>query len=129
MFADVHVKFGAHAITGDRTISEQARDAEFFDADLLIASGQRTGSPTDASEVRAIRAGTSLPVIVGSGLDVGQRSRTALGYRRRRHRGKFAQSGRQMVETGRPHRHQGTDGGRAERKKQNEKAIQLKEEQ
>ena len=71
VFADVHVKFGAHAITGDRTISEQARDAEFFDADLLIASGQRTGSPTDASEVRAIRAGTSLPVIVGSGLDVG----------------------------------------------------------
>lgn len=70
VFADVHVKFGAHAITGDRTISEQARDAEFFDADLLIASGQRTGSPTDASEVRAIRAGTSLPVIVGSGLDV-----------------------------------------------------------
>ena len=71
VFADVHVKFGAHAITGDRTISEQARDAEFFDADLLIASGQRTGSPTDALEVRAIRAGTSLPVIVGSGLDVG----------------------------------------------------------
>lgn len=71
VFADVHVKFGAHAITGDRTISEQARDAEFFDADLLIASGQRTGSPTDASEVRAIRAGTSLPVIVGSGLEVG----------------------------------------------------------
>ena len=70
VFADVHVKFGAHAITGDRTISEQARDAEFFDADLLIASGQRTGSPTDTSEVRAIRAGTSLPVIVGSGLDV-----------------------------------------------------------
>lgn len=70
IFADVHVKFGAHAITGDRTIAEQARDAEFFDADLLIASGQRTGSPTDTAEVRAIRAGTSLPVIVGSGLDV-----------------------------------------------------------
>ena len=70
VFADVHVKFGAHAITGDRTISEQARDAEFFDADLLIASGQRTGSPTDTTEVRAIQAGASLPVIVGSGLDV-----------------------------------------------------------
>ena len=69
IFADVHVKFGAHAITGDRTIQEQARDAEFFDADLLIASGQRTGSPTDTAEVRAIQAGTTLPVIVGSGLD------------------------------------------------------------
>ena len=71
IFADVHVKFGAHAITSDRTIPEQARDAEFFDADLLIASGQRTGSPTDTTEVLAIRSGTSLPVIVGSGLDVG----------------------------------------------------------
>lgn len=70
VFADVHVKFGAHAITGDRPVEEQARDAEFFDADLLIASGQRTGSPTQTSEVRAIQAGASLPVIVGSGLDV-----------------------------------------------------------
>ena len=70
VFADVHVKFGAHAITADRTVSEQARDAEFFDADVLIGSGQRTGSPTEADEVRAIQAGASLPVLVGSGLDV-----------------------------------------------------------
>ncbi len=70
ILADVHVKFGAHAITADRTIEEQARDAEFFDADVLIASGQRTGSPTEPGEVHAIQAGTSLPVIVGSGLDV-----------------------------------------------------------
>ena len=70
VFADVHVKFGAHAITSDRTVSEQARDAEFFDADVLIGSGQRTGSPTQPDEIRAIQAGTSLPVLVGSGLDV-----------------------------------------------------------
>ncbi len=69
VFADVHVKFGAHAITADRTIEEQARDAEFFDADVLIASGQRTGSPTEPDEVRAIQAGATLSVIVGSGLD------------------------------------------------------------
>ena len=70
VFADVHVKFGAHAITSDRTVSEQARDAEFFDADVLIGSGQRTGSPTETGEIRSIQAGTSLPVLVGSGLDV-----------------------------------------------------------
>lgn len=69
IFADVHVKFGAHAITADREIPEQARDVEFFDADAAIASGQRTGSPTDPDEVRAIRAGTSLPILVGSGFD------------------------------------------------------------
>lgn len=68
ILADVHVKFGAHAITADRTISEQATDAEWFGADVLIATGQRTGSPTQPEEVRNVRAGTHLPVIVGSGL-------------------------------------------------------------
>jgi len=69
IFADVHVKFGAHAITADRSISEQATDAEWFDADVLIASGTRTGSPTSPREVEEVRAGTTLPVIVGSGLN------------------------------------------------------------
>lgn len=69
VLADVHVKFGAHAITADRTVMEQAMDAEWFDADVLIATGTRTGSPTDPSEVQEVRSGTHLPVIVGSGLD------------------------------------------------------------
>ncbi|MEC7761404.1 MAG: BtpA/SgcQ family protein [Pseudomonadota bacterium] len=69
ILADVHVKFGAHAITADRTITEQATDAEWFDADVLIATGQRTGSPTQPEEVEQVRAGTHLPVIVGSGLN------------------------------------------------------------
>jgi uncharacterized protein len=68
VFADVHVKFGAHAITADRSITEQATDAEWFDADVLIATGTRTGSPTRPREVEEVRAGTNLPVIVGSGL-------------------------------------------------------------
>lgn len=69
IYADVHVKFGAHAITADRSIAEQATDAEWFDADVLIATGTRTGSPTQPDEVKEVRAGTNLPVIVGSGLD------------------------------------------------------------
>jgi membrane complex biogenesis BtpA family protein len=72
IFADVHVKFGAHAVTSDRTITEQATDAEWFDADVLIATGTRTGSPTSPAEVEEVRAGTNLPVIVGSGLDPDQ---------------------------------------------------------
>lgn len=72
IFADVHVKFGAHAITADRSIAEQATDAEWFDADVLIASGTRTGSPTEAREVDDVRSGTNLPVIVGSGLSADQ---------------------------------------------------------
>lgn len=69
VFADVHVKFGAHAITSDRSVDEQATDAEWFDADVLIATGTRTGSPTSPEEVHEVRKGTVLPVIVGSGLD------------------------------------------------------------
>ncbi len=72
IFADVHVKFGAHAITADRGIAEQATDAEWFDADVLIATGTRTGSPTEPREVEEVRRGTTLPVIVGSGVDPDQ---------------------------------------------------------
>ncbi len=59
-------------IFADRGISEQATDAEWFDADVLIATGARTGSPTDPREVEAVKRGTTLPVIVGSGLDPDQ---------------------------------------------------------
>lgn len=68
IFADVHVKHGSHAITADRPTREQAIDVEFFGADVLIASGGRTGEETTEEEVIAIRDSTSLPVIVGSGL-------------------------------------------------------------
>jgi hypothetical protein len=69
IFADVHVKHGAHAIVADRPVWEQAGDAEFYDADVTIATGQRTGDPTPLSEIEAIRKGTQLPVIIGSGLN------------------------------------------------------------
>jgi hypothetical protein len=68
VFADVHVKHGAHAIVADRSIGELARDAEFFDADVAIATGQRTGDAATTDEIRAIAAGCSLPVAVGSGV-------------------------------------------------------------
>lgn len=68
LFADVHVKHGAHAITADRTLAELARDVEFFGADAAIATGQRTGDSASLDELRAIAAGTALPVLVGSGV-------------------------------------------------------------
>lgn len=68
IFADVHVKHGSHAIVADRSISELTRDAEFFDADVVIATGQRTGDAADLSEVRTIADATSLPVLIGSGV-------------------------------------------------------------
>ena len=68
IFADVHVKHGAHAIVADRAIGEMARDVEFFDADVAIATGQRTGDAADLDELREIAAGIALPVAVGSGV-------------------------------------------------------------
>jgi membrane complex biogenesis BtpA family protein len=67
IFADVHVKHGAHAIVADRTLIEQARDALFFDADVLIVTGQRTGDSAAVDELTEIKRATTLPVIVGSG--------------------------------------------------------------
>jgi uncharacterized protein len=70
IFADVHVKHGAHAIVADRAVEEQARDVEFFDADVAIATGNHTGDATPIEEIEKIRKGTYLPVIIGSGLTV-----------------------------------------------------------
>lgn len=71
IFADVHVKHGAHAIVADRTIAEQTQDAEFFDADVLIATGSRTGDAASVDEVSVIKNNTVLPVIIGSGITAG----------------------------------------------------------
>ena len=68
IFADSHVKHGAHAITGDRTITELTRDLEFFDADAVIATGQRTGDAATDEELGDVCAATHLPVFVGSGV-------------------------------------------------------------
>ena len=70
IFADAHVKHGAHAITADRSIAELTRDVEFFDADVVIATGQRTGDAATVEEIRAIKEATTLPVVVGSGVAV-----------------------------------------------------------
>jgi membrane complex biogenesis BtpA family protein len=67
IFADAHVKHGAHAIVADRSIAEQVRDVEFFDADAVICTGQRTGDTAQVAEINEMRAATSLPLLVGSG--------------------------------------------------------------
>lgn len=69
IFADSHVKHGAHAITADRTIEELTRDLAFFDADVVIATGQRTGDAANPEEIRTIRDSTHLALLVGSGVN------------------------------------------------------------
>jgi len=68
VFADVHVKHGSHAIVADRSLAELTRDAEFFDADAVIATGHRTGDAADLQEASTIAGSTSLPLLIGSGV-------------------------------------------------------------
>jgi len=68
IFADAHVKHGSHAIVADRSITELTRDLAFFDADAVIATGQRTGDSAAMDDIRLVRDATDLPVLVGSGV-------------------------------------------------------------
>lgn len=68
VFADSHVKHGSHAIVADRTITELTRDVDFFQADAVIATGQRTGDSATMEEIDEISAATELPLLVGSGV-------------------------------------------------------------
>jgi membrane complex biogenesis BtpA family protein len=68
VFADAHVKHGAHAVVQDRPVAELVKDVEFFNADVVIATGQRTGHTADLDYIRTIKAATSLPGLVGSGV-------------------------------------------------------------
>lgn len=68
VWADVHVKLGAHAITSDRSIADQARDAAWFDADALIVTGTRLGNEPTEAEMAEIREATTLALVVGSGV-------------------------------------------------------------
>lgn len=68
VFADSHVKHGAHAIVADRSIPELTRDLAFFGADAVIATGQRTGDSATIDEIDTICGATDLPLLVGSGV-------------------------------------------------------------
>lgn len=68
VFADAHVKHGAHAIVADRPLDELVKDLVFFDADAIIATGQRTGHAADLGYIRAIKEAAGLPTLVGSGV-------------------------------------------------------------
>ncbi|MER8976333.1 MULTISPECIES: BtpA/SgcQ family protein [unclassified Mesorhizobium] len=68
IFADAHVKHGAHAIVADRPVEELVKDLVFFDADAIIATGQRTGHAADLGYISMIKQAASLPTLVGSGV-------------------------------------------------------------
>lgn len=68
VWADVQVKLGSHAITADRSLAEQARDADWFDADALIVTGSRLADPPITEDLHTVREASALPLIAGSGV-------------------------------------------------------------
>jgi len=65
---DLKKKHASHAITADVSIEEAAHAAEFFGADAMIVSGGFTGQAVDLGELKQVKAATSKPVLVGSGV-------------------------------------------------------------
>lgn len=68
VFTDIKKKHSAHAITGDLSIEETARAAEFFLSDGVIITGTATGSAADHHEVDRVSQAVNIPVLVGSGV-------------------------------------------------------------
>ena len=71
VWADIKKKHSSHAITADISLGETAHAAEFMRADAVIVTGPVTGRPPKPADIEEARAGTSLPVILGSGMDAG----------------------------------------------------------
>ncbi len=68
IYCDIKKKHSSHAITSDVDIAATARAAAFFGADGIIITGGETGEAIDLGDLKAVRAATDLPIVVGSGV-------------------------------------------------------------
>lgn len=72
VFADIKKKHASHSLTADLSLAEAAEGAEFFGADGVIVTGAATGKATAIPDVAAVRRATTLPLLVGSGVQPDQ---------------------------------------------------------
>lgn len=66
---DVNVKHGSHFIISDRSVCEQARDAESEGAEALVVTGWETGVAPSVEQLRSVKEAVRLPIVLGSGVD------------------------------------------------------------
>jgi membrane complex biogenesis BtpA family protein len=71
LFTDVQKKHSSHAITSDISLKEHIETAAFFLSDGIIITGTSTGKEALIEDVRIAWSSTELPVIIGSGITVG----------------------------------------------------------
>ena len=75
VWADVKKKHSAHAITADVSLGLTAETVEFMKGDAVIVTGAVTGDPCRVEDVEEAQAHTRLPVVLGSGVTVGNLDR------------------------------------------------------
>lgn len=61
----------SHAITSDIGVLETMKAAEFFQSDGVVLTGGATGQPPSVGELQELKAHATLPVLLGSGIAVG----------------------------------------------------------
>ncbi len=69
IFTDVKKKHSSHSISGDISIEETAKAAEFFLTDGVIVTGAATGEKASVNDVKAVKNAVKVPVLIGSGID------------------------------------------------------------
>lgn len=67
LWTDVQVKYST--MLEAKSIAESARQAEAAGSDGIVVTGRASGDPPVLDDLRTVKAATTLPVIVGSGLD------------------------------------------------------------
>ncbi len=71
IFVDVMKKHSSHAITGDISLEDHIKAADFFRCDGMIITGAATGKSTDIHDLEKAIKVTKKPVVVGSGITAG----------------------------------------------------------
>ncbi len=71
IFTDVKKKHSSHAVSADVSAADTAKAAEFFLSDGIIVTGNVTGEEPLIEEVRMVKKSVKIPVIIGSGIGVG----------------------------------------------------------
>jgi membrane complex biogenesis BtpA family protein len=69
VWADVKKKHSSHAVTADLSLAATAEAVEFMRGDAVVVTGTATGDPPRVGDVREVKRGCRLPVVLCSGLD------------------------------------------------------------
>jgi len=69
IFTDIKKKHSSHSISGDVSIAETAKAAEFFLSDGVIVTGTSTGEKAAIDDLQSVNKAVNIPVLIGSGID------------------------------------------------------------